>query len=64
MYVTGFKKTLFMMQTPNAYSIEEIAYEAPWTENLVKTAEENYLKIVIPEYFEMRMPRNLPLARL
>ena len=53
-----------MMQTQYAYTIEEIAYEATWTENLVKTAEENYFKVFIPEYFEMRQPRNLQLTRL
>ena len=64
MYVTGFKKTLFMMQTPKGYSIETVAYAEKWTEDLIKTAEENYFKVFIPEYFEMRKPRKLQLARL
>ena len=61
MFVTGYKQTIFLTQTPKDFATQIIEYEHDFTWDLILKADLKYKTVFIPEYFEQRWPRELPL---
>ena len=64
MFVTGFEKTHFVIQTPQGIITEVIHYDHAFMEDYIIEAINKYKNIFIPEYFEMKFCRELNLPEL
>ena len=57
MFVTGYRKIIFLVQTQNGFATDTINYDHAFIQPMIENAERNYKKIVIPE-----TPADLRLA--
>ena len=64
MNVCGSRKCYFVTWTPKGTNIEEIEYNHSIFSAALKSVCDHYLKTYVPEYFEIRAPRGLPLFSL
>ena len=63
MFVTGFQKLKFCVQTPFGLFIETILAENDIIEKMMPAIKKNY-DLFLTDYFEMKMIRNLPILKL
>ena len=64
LYVTGFKKCNFVIQNPKGLAVFRVDYDEEFTLSLVKKLKQQYLSKFVPEYFELKYPRDLKLLLL
>ena len=64
MFVTGFRKTKFVIQTPFSIFVQDIHYDEKHIFDLLPAINDHYDNIFVPETFEMRIPRGLPPLKL
>ena len=64
MFVTGFKKLKFIVQTPYGLFTEDVLYDEKCVNDLLPAIIQNYDQVFVPEIFEMRSVRGLNLIKL
>ena len=64
LYVAGYKKTYFVIQTPQGITWELIHYDDSFVSDKIAEAMDKYRNIVIPEFFEQKFVRDLVLPNL
>ena len=64
MYVTGARYTDFFIYTTKGHHTERIHYDHKFARDMVLKAIKGFRTFVIPEYFEQRGPRKLPIIEL
>ena len=64
MLVTGFRNTVFIVQTPNDVTKIDVPFEEDYATRLLEQSFDKFKKVFIPEYFEMKYVRGLKLLDL
>ena len=63
MAVTGYQKTLFLVQTSEALTVEEIPYDAKFAKEIFETADNQYKSVFIEEYLEKKYVNGLDILK-
>ena len=59
--VTGFKETLFVIQTKKGIAVQNIPYDQEFCEEMVSIAESLYKSTFIEEYLEAKYIKGLEI---
>uniref|UniRef100_A0A146M3I5 Uncharacterized protein n=1 Tax=Lygus hesperus TaxID=30085 RepID=A0A146M3I5_LYGHE len=62
--ITGFKWCDFVIWTPKGLFVERIEQDETWWEDVSLKLMNVHEKFICPEYFEMKLPRELSLIEL
>ena len=61
MWVTGMKYGIFCIQTTSGITVEKIPFDEAYFKNKLDKVVQNYYSIFLPDYFEHRFIRRLPV---
>ena len=64
MFVCGKKNAFFGIQTPSGITVEKIPFDEEYFNEMLNKVVTNYCSVFIPEYFEHRMLRRLPVIHM